>query len=35
VAHPSPHLDLVGINVSVMARSLAFYRMLGLETRTL
>jgi catechol 2,3-dioxygenase-like lactoylglutathione lyase family enzyme len=31
MANVTPHLDLIGINVADMARSLAFYRELGLD----
>ena len=31
MAHTAPHLDLIGINVADMGRSLAFYRRLGLD----
>ena len=31
MAQPTPHLDLIGINVADMGRSLAFYRRLGLD----
>ncbi len=31
MAQTSPHLDLIGVNVADMGRSLAFYRQLGLD----